>query len=374
MAKLRILHCLETVGSGGVEQRRLTLARQLDKDQFEQALMCTKAIDALPEQFVKAGCPLVEIGVFRGIFDRVRYMNALNFIREFKPDIIHGAVYEGVAVAAIAGRLGRVPIIIGEETIAPVNRRWKGHVLYRILTAMTHKMVAISPSVASYLQDGIHVPAGKICRINNGIVELKPPSQADIKDTREKLGIAEDEIVVGFVGRLFEEHKRVGDLIRAVSLLQVRCPKLRLLVVGDGPDRQQLEQRVDSLKLRDKVIFTGYQGNTRLLYPVMDMFALVSRSEGLPLVVPEAMFAKLPVVATNVPGTRDTVTNGGTGVLVELGNVEAIANAIKLLYADKALRAQYGLAGLERARTEFSAERYLREISNLYLDMAKRSL
>jgi len=375
MDKLRILHCLVRVGSGGVEQRRLTLARELDRHRYEQRLVCTEAFGGLPPLFAAAGCRIHEVGVFHhGILDREPYRRTLQVIREFKPHLIHGAVYEGVALATVCGRLANVPIIIGEETIVPVNRNWRGHLLYRILTTMSHVMVAISPSVEIYLRDQIYVPSRKIKRIINGVAESVPPSSIVIQDLRRKLSISENDIVVGSVGRLYDAHKRLGDLLHAVALVRVRCPKLKLLIVGDGPDRQFLEALADSLGIRSQTIFTGYQKDTRQFYAVMDIFALVSRQEGLPLVVPEAMFAGLPVVATNVPGTRDVVHDGITGILVELSDINSIANAIAQFYFDKNLRKIFGLAGRERARTEFSADRYVREVDQLYQRLATQYL
>src|SRR5271170_3504237 len=150
MNKLRLLHCVETVGSGGVERLKLLKANQLDKGRYEQALICTQGILALPAEFARARCRLHEIGVFRGIFDRERYARAIKVVREFKPHIIHGAVYEGVAVAALVGRVAGVPVIIGEETSDPVGRSWRGHLLYRGLVSLTHHMVAVSASVEDY--------------------------------------------------------------------------------------------------------------------------------------------------------------------------------------------------------------------------------
>lgn len=150
---------METVGSGGVEQTRLSLARGLDASRYEQALVCTQAIGGLPPQFDAAGCPIHEVGVLKGIFDPIPYRRTLQIVRQFQPHIIHGAVYEGVALAAIAGRLGRVPIIIGEETSDPENRRWTGHLLYRLLSSMTHQMVGVSPAVRDYLINKIHIPS-----------------------------------------------------------------------------------------------------------------------------------------------------------------------------------------------------------------------
>ena len=125
MEKIRVLHCLETVDSGGVEQRRLILARQLDGTHYEQALVCTDAEGALPARFAEAGCPLHTVGEFRGVLDREPYRRTLEVVRTFRPHIIHGAVFEGVSLATIIGRLAGVPVIVGEETSDPVNRRWR---------------------------------------------------------------------------------------------------------------------------------------------------------------------------------------------------------------------------------------------------------
>ena len=115
MNKLRLPHCVETVASGGVEQLKMLKARQLDNGRYEQAVICARAAGALPAEFARAGCRLHEIGVFRSILDR-HYARTLKVVREFKPHIIHGAVYGGVAVAALVWRVAGAPVIIGEES------------------------------------------------------------------------------------------------------------------------------------------------------------------------------------------------------------------------------------------------------------------
>lgn len=374
MGKLRVLHCLETVGSGGVEQRRLTLARELDATRYEQALVCTQAIGGLPPQFAEAGCPIHEVGVFRRIHDLAPYRRTLNIVRQYQPHIIHGAVYEGVALAAVAGRLGQVPIIVGEETSDPTNRRWTGHLLYRLLSGIAHHMVGVSPAVRDYLINKIHVPTHKVTLINNGVADVPPANADQIRAIRERYGLTPEHFVIGTVGRLFDNYKRVSDLIRAVPILQKSCPGARLLIVGSGPDEAMLRQLAVELRVTDYVHFAGYQPNTQAYYAVMDVFALASASEAFGLVLVEAMLASLPVVATRVGGIPSVVSDGETGLLVNPGQPLALADALLKIQFSSDLRLEMGQKGRARALVEFSAERYVHDVDRLYQRLASRRI
>lgn len=366
MDRLRILHCLETVGSGGVEQRRLTLARALDRNRYEQRLVCTQAIGGLPSRFAEAGCRIHEVGVFRKILDREPYRRALHVIREFKPHLIHGAVYEGVALAAVAGRLGRVPVILGEETSDPVNRRWTGHLLYRLLCGMTHHMIGVSPAVRDYLVDKIRLPAKKVTLINNGVGEAPPATDEQIHSVREAYGLTPEHFVIGTVGRVFDNYKRVSDLIRALPLILASCPDARLLIVGTGPDEAMLHELAVELGIARQVLFAGYQVDPQPFYAVMDIFALASAYEAFGLVLVEAMLAGLPVVATRVGGIPTVVSEGETGFLVEPGQPQVLADTLLILQRSAELRQALGQKGRARALAEFSADRYVREVDQLY--------
>lgn len=374
MDKIRILHCLETVGSGGVEQRRLTLARQLDGSRYQQAMVCTQAVGALPARFAEAGCPLHAVGVFRGVLDREPYRRALHVIREFRPHIIHGAVFEGVSLAAILGRLARVPVIIGEETSDPVNRRWRGHLLLRLLGTLSHQMVAVSPAVEQYLLGRLHLPRSKVTLINNGVAETAPPDEGRIHALREQFGLAPEHFVIGTVGRLHDHHKRVSDLLRALATLLPACPEARLLVVGKGPDEGRLRELADQLGVADRVRFAGYQADPQPCYALMDVFALASAMEAFGLVLVEAMYAGLPVVATRVGGIPNIVDEGTSGLLVSPGQPQALAEAILELQRDPARRQAMGRAGQLLATANFGAERYVREVDRLYQRLAAERL
>lgn len=364
--KIRILHCMQMVGSGGVEQRRLSLARGLSRSRYEQRLICTKAFGGLPPQFAAANCRIDQVGVFKHIFDSERYRAAIRTVRQFRPHIIHGAVYEGVALAVVAGQLGRVPVIIGEETSDPVNRRIKGHLLYRLLAGLTHHMVGVSPAVVDYLVHQIHLPARKVSLINNGVQEKVPASADQIALVRTQFGVEGKDLVIGTVGRLFDSYKRVSDLIRALVLVRENFLNTHLLIVGDGPDRASLEQLASELGVKSFVHFAGYQSDPQPFYAVMDIFALASASEAFGLVLVEAMFAALPVVATRVGGIPSIVVEGETGALVAPFEPRQLADELLKLAANEARRHAMGERARERARAEFSAERYVSDVDRLY--------
>ncbi|OQW92520.1 MAG: hypothetical protein BWK78_01480 [Thiotrichaceae bacterium IS1] len=370
--KLRILHCLEKLYSGGVERRRLTLAKLLDQNQYEQKIICTEARGPLADEIRSHGVEIIQELPFNSIFDWKRYQRGAKFMRDWQPDIVHGAVFEGCAMAAVAGRLARRPIILTEETSDPQNRSWRGHLLYRAIVSLADYAVAVSPAVGTYLNEKIKVPRKKIRVITNGVIPPRIPNPAEIHAKRDELGLPKDAFVVGSVGRVFNSPKRFSDLIEAVAILKVSCPNLYLLIVGDGPDKSMLERLAEQLGMQNRVIFTGYQYDTGLIYALMDVFALVSEYEAFGLVLVEAMFCGLPIVTSGEGGMKNIVVNNETGVFVPKRNVQAIATALQNLYFDKPLGKQMGEAGRLRAQEHFSAERYVKDVDEFYQFLAKK--
>ncbi len=373
--RTRVLHSLFRVGSGGVEQTRLTLARHLDSDRYEQRVICMEQFGALPGLLHEVGCAVERVGRSNSIFDASNYRDALQVIRHWQPDIVHGAVYEGVAVAAIAGRLGRVPVVLGEETSDPVDRSVAGHALYRTLCGLTDAMVAVSPAVERYLTRTIRVPSRKVSLVDNGVSKPAAETAGRVEAIRTEFRIGPDSFVVGTVGRLEDSHKRVSDLIRAMPALREVCSDPRLLVVGDGSDAPMLHDLARSLGVADCVHFCGYQPETADYYRVMDVFALASAHEAFGLVLVEAMLLGLPVVATKVGGIPTVVDDGVTGLLVPALSPDALGDALLTLQRDFGLRQAMGGRGMERANARFGARRYADAIDALYvrsLDEARR--
>jgi glycosyltransferase involved in cell wall biosynthesis len=369
--RIRVAHCLETVGSGGVEQTRLSLARLLPQDRYQQLLICTKAIGVLPDLFREAGCPIVEVGVLRYPLDLRSHRRAYAALKRFRPHIAHGAVFEGISLAAVAGRLAGVPAIVTEETSDPDNqpRSRKGTALYRLLTALGDRAVAVSPATEQYLRQTLGLPAAKVAMILNGVPEPSPPASGDVAAVRATLALAPDSFVIGCVGRLYDAHKRFSDAIRALPAIRASGIDARLLIVGEGPDQVMLEDLARTSGVEQHVVFAGYQGDTRAYFAALDLLLHPPSTEAFGLVLAEAMFMGLPVVATAVGGIPSVVADGETGLLVPPARPEAIAEAVLTLARDPSRLRQMGEAGYQRAKARFGAERYARDIDALYRDV-----
>lgn len=371
MKRLRVLHTLCRIHSGGVEQRRVLLAQGLGSDRYEHALICQETDGPIPELLRTAGWTIHEIGLAPGILNPAWHARAHKIAAEFKPDIVHGAVYEGEALACGIGlRMPRVKVIM-EETSDPVDRRWTGNTLMRAMCWRADACIGVSPKVTSYLRNKLKIPDRKVHLINNAVAKVPRPSLDRLNDLRLILGIEEDDVIIGSVGRVHDDHKRFSDIIRALPEIRLTQPKARLLIVGDGPDRRMLEQLAGELGLTGAVIFAGYQGAPRDFYHLMDVFVLASAHEAFGLVLVEAMLAGVPIVATKVGGIPFVLDHGDAGILIPPLQPAGITGAILSLLADHEAAQSYRSAGLVRARSAFSADRYVNDVAELYADILR---
>lgn len=363
--RIRVLHSLSAIATGGVERRRLSLARLLDPARYEQQIMARGVMGALPAEFEALGVQVQVVGGTR-FLDRAAVLRATRVARSFRPHIVHGAVFEGLGVALAAGRAVGARVVL-EETSHPINRSRAGHALFKTLVFASDACVAISPAVGGYLTEVTGVPPRKVVVIANGVATPIVPPPRDLAELRVSLGLPQSSFIVGTVGRLVDDsHKRVSDLLRALTLLRDADDKVHLLVVGDGKERPQLERLALELGVKSQVTFAGHSDQVGGFYGLMDAFALVSGREGFGLVVAEAMLCGLPVIATAVGGLLDIVLPGETGLLIPPASPESIAAAIRQLRADPALCKRLGAAGEARARQHFSAERYARDVDAFY--------
>lgn len=342
------------------------MAQGLNSGKYEHALICQEANGSIPSMLRDAGWTIHEIGLMPSILNPAWHSRAHEIAKAFKPDIVHGAVYEGEALACSIGlRMPRVKVVM-EETSDPVNRRWTGNALMRAMCLRANACVGVSPKVVSYLRETLGIPQRKIHLINNAVRQELIPSSARLAELRKVLGIKQGDIIIGSVGRVEDSSKRFSDIIRALPIIRSIYPSARLLIVGDGPDRAMLECLVKELQLNDAVIFAGYQADPRNFYHLMDIFVLASAHEAFGLVLVEAMLAKLPVVATRVGGIPSVVADGETGYLVEPCQPEELADAILSLVNDSLIRRSMGRRGCARALEHFTAERYVRDVDQLY--------
>jgi glycosyltransferase involved in cell wall biosynthesis len=219
---------------------------------------------------------------------------------------------------------------------------------------------------AQYLAAGIGRP-GQYTRILSGF-DLEPFARAGHNSAlRESCGFAPDDFVVGKIARLFK-LKGHEDLFEVAPSLVRACPKIRFLLVGDGIWRERFEARARSLGLARHFYFTGLvpPGEVPQWIGAMDALIHLSRREGLPRALPQAMAAARPVVAYDCDGAREVCLDGETGFLVPPGDLECLQERLLRLAGDAALRLRLGLKGATLAAAWFPVEKMVDNIYELY--------
>lgn len=367
---IRVLHIMSTVMGGGVERRRLSLAKAFKGSNFQMKLLGTFKSGAIAEQIEENGVEIIEVGDFNGPFHWEKHRKIQKIIDDFQPHIIHGAVYEGVTMAAINGFIKKVPVVILEETSDPQNRSAKADFLLRIFSWTADRFIAIAPNVADYLINTAKIDSKKVITINNGVEIPRGVSPEEIKNLRNQYHVKPTDFVIGTVGRLFDDHKKITDIIAAIKMVE-NVDNLKLLVVGSGRDEELIKQKAIDLGVQDKVIFTGYQFDTAPFYRLMNVFCIASQREGFGLVAAEAMLHRLPVIATKVGGLQNVVVHDETGILIKPNQPKDIALAINKLYNDPQLLDSFADKGFKRAMDNYTEERYVKEVINLYSELLK---
>ncbi len=363
--KIRILHCIETISSGGVERVRLNYARKMSKDLFELKIVCTQAKGETLKELESLGIEVIQVGIFKHPFQISNYKRLLKVVRDYKPHIIHGAVFEGNSMAFVGKVFGKVPIAILEETSEPKFRSSKANLLLKVYGFFAEAFIGISPAVIEYLHLNLKIPGKKVYLIPNGVEIPEETDTETLLKIKSELGIHKDDFVIGAVGRVYNQVKRFSDIIEAILL--VDNPKIKLILIGQGPDLEHLKELASSLCIQDQVIFLGYQANPHIYYSLMNIFCVPSLQEGFGMVAVEAMMHKLPLIATRVGGLKDIVVNNETGFLINPKSSIELAAKIRIFLDTPEEIGKMGSKGYDRAIQNYSTDKYVENLENLYL-------
>ena len=299
-------------------------------------------------------------------------------LRRERFTIVHCHTPKAELLGQVAARLAGAPVVV--DTFRGIYYRPDMHLLWRRLFILMARLAAgradlvLSQSKEAMemaVREGI-CPPDKIKLLGNGIDirrfnrhRLKP---AQVARLRQSLGIASDAPVVGFVGRLVRE-KGILELLQAGQAIRKQFPDVRFLVVGPIDD-----EKPDALTpaiaqeygLADAFIFTGLRNDMPELYGLMDLFVMASHRESFPRSPMEASAMGVPCVVTDIPGCREAVEHERNGLLVPLGDVEALAEAVITLLVDKEKARGMGETGRQMAEERFDEELIFATVKSEY--------
>lgn len=358
---MRVAHLVISGDVAGGQLVALQVARAL-RDRGDEAIFVSATRGDFTERAEDEGFPTHTIDVRR--LHRVGGAAALTrLVRAERVDLLHTHTLAAAnALARVAARVARVPVVSHlhiENHFRPATRALL-KAADNVSARLAARLVAVSENTRrAYELQGY---PRRIEVVYNGVAL----DQTGTADVRRELGLPADSPLVGAVGRLCEV-KGQRELIEALA----QVPGARALLVGadleqGGEYQRELERVAAALGVGDRVVFAGPRSDVGEVLSALDVVALPSWTEGLPLVVLEAMARKRPVVATPVGGTPEVVVDGETGWLVPPRDPGALAEALRRLLADAELRRRFGEAGYERVRERFSAAAMKRRMLEIY--------
>jgi len=357
----------------GTEQVIRQLVENTDPVKFDTSIMCIDGrIGDLGQELIKKGIKIDSIkreasGLDFGLIKTLKTYVKLNNI-----DVLHCHQYTPYVYGLFASLGTSTPVIFTEHgRFYPDSYKWKRVLLNPILSLFTSSITAISKATAEALIKYENFPRRKVTVIYNGI-QFNPSSFSNNSNLRKELGIDKEANLLGTIARL-DTIKNQSMMIEAFAQVVKHFPNSYLLIVGDGPEREPLEQLRKKLCIQERVIFTGFKINPQRFFNIIDIFLLPSLSEGTSMTLLEAMAFKKPAIVTDVGGNPEIVKHNVTGLVTPNKDMPAFSKAIQELLKDPTKANKLGLQGLNRYNQLFKAEEMVNKYQNLYLNFSKHN-
>jgi len=366
-----LVHVVFRFGVGGLENGIVNLINHLPRERWRHAIVSlTDVSREFTERIARPDVHYVAVGKRPGHLAR-DYPQLLRLFKALRPAIVHTrnlAALEAVVPAWAAGVPVRIHGEHGWDIQDPEGRRRRYRLVRRLYRPFVNHYIALSQHLAEYLEDHVGVPDEAISQVYNGVdTERFYPGAGDaIAGCPFR---APDHWLIGSVGRL-EAIKDPLNLarafIRALKLHPAAAARLRLVVVGDGALRQEMDALLVDAGVRDLAWLAGERAEVPQFMRGLDCFVLPSRAEGVSNTILEAMATRLPIVATGVGGNAELIESGMTGTLVPAADPDALARAMIAYFDDRAVARRHAKAAYHVALTRFSLATMVAAYASIY--------
>ena len=358
---------------GGVERCVAHLANHLDRSRFQPLIISLTRSGDAADWIDRDDVRILEINKRSGN-DPAAVVRLAKLLREQNVDVVHSHNWGTLIETSVARRWGRVPCHVHTEHGQGLHEgigSLKGR-LRRVATRWAFNradaVVVCAESVRPLVRARSGFPESRIRFLPNGVEDpLERPKNVQPADLRQQLGISEEALVVGSVGRMVDV-KDFPAAVAAISLLQRERVPVHLVLVGDGPNLKPLQTHIRDLGLTHRVHLAGWHANVEDWLRLFDVYVNCSRSEAMSMGILEAMAAHLPIVATDVGDNRSLVTGSdeSCGRVVQAGSPKDLASGIKGMLSTSSCREQWSQQARQRYETTFSIAQMVERHQSLY--------
>ena len=368
---LRVLFVKDTLGkeggvvSGGVTYYFETL-KLIDRTKIEPILCILRPRDSIANRFKEIG--ISPIFLSRKKWDPRAFFDLVHLLREYQVDILHLEGKKSLILGPLAARLTGCPAIIHLHDMVPVSP-WVSFFIRR-LTPWTAQAIANSEAVRERGIQEFGVPKDKTEVLYYGhnldLFSILPPDSS--VEARMKLGLDETTPTIGVIGRIVNWVKGQDLMIRAMPKLLKQNPQTTLVIVGDGPDLLFCQSLAKQLGVQESVLFTGQRDDIPDMFAAIDVLAIPSLNDAFAFVAMEGAASGKPIVAFKTGGIPEIVLHRKTGLIVEKGDIEGLAEALNQVLMDKALAKTLGEEGRRHAQN-FTLDRHLKRLEEIYANV-----
>lgn len=365
---IRILHVMDSLGNGGLENGVVNLIRHMDARRYEHAICTIRGLGVNADRLPPGRVRLLQTGKRPGFDWQIPELRRA--IRETRPDVVHsrnwGAI-EAVMAGRLAGRCALVHSEHGLESSAATREPWRRICFRRLAFELAHSVFCVSRQLRDFHARRTGFAARRISVIHNGVDSMRfSPDPAARARMRRELEIGEKEFCVGAVGNLLPVKDHL-TLLEAVNRLGGAARDWRVLVAGEGSESPKLAAAASAMPGgAQRITFLGASSRVSELLNAFDVYVLPSLNEGISNSLLEAMATGLPVIATATGGNPEVVEDGRSGLLFPPGNAPGLGEGLMRLYSEPQLGAELGAAARRRVREEFSIESMVANYEKLY--------
>jgi L-malate glycosyltransferase len=358
---------------GGTGQCVVDLASGLAGAGLEPTVVCLERMGELADKIRERGVEVIG-PLKRNGHDPAAPFRLASILRRHRVDVVHCHNWGGLVDTVLAAKIARVAAVVHTQHGLDYGfESSPDHLRNRLRTTMktlacrgVTRVATVSHDVARMVTEEWGVPPARVSVVHNGVSLTRGNDGGEVRaEWRRELDVSDTDVLIGTVST-FRPVKDLHTMLEAMSLLARDTPHARLVLLGDGPQRQELEAMVAERGLGSVVLFPGWRTDATRLMPALDVFALSSVSEGISLALLEAMAAGVPAIATAVGGNREVIQQPDSGLLVPPRSPADLANAMRLLADDPERRSALGAGGRRRVEEAFSLSRMIADYEHLY--------